>query len=119
MALELKYIFPLRLGLARIKTAFKGILVSARRTRSRCPAMHPAASLLTDRRRHAGFAGARLRPTTWACQHRGGITSVCGHCLFEPRLNQFSAAAWELWIHLIRERAPHLLSSAWRLESHV
>ena len=116
MAYQATYILPLSLGFACVESVRDCILVPARRARSRCPAMHPASSLPTYRRRHTGLAGACLRPTTWARQHRASITSVCGHCLFGPWLNLFSAAPWEHRIHLICERAPRLLSWAWRLE---
>ena len=79
MEYQATYFLPLSLSFAYVKSMRDCILVPARRTRSCCPAMHPASSLPAYRRRHAGFAGACLRPTTWAPQHRGRITSVCGH----------------------------------------
>ena len=119
MEYQATYILPLSLGFACVKSVRDCILVPARRTRSCCAAMHAASSFPSNRRRHAALAGACLRPTTWARQHRASITSVCGHCLFGPWLNLSSAAAWELRIHLICERAPRLLSSGWHLELHV
>jgi len=119
MEYQATYFLPLSLGFACVEPVRDCILVPARRATSRGPAMHAASCLPAYRGRHAGFAGARLRSTTWARQHRGSITSMCGHCRFGLSLNMFSAAVWELRIHLIGESAPHLLSSVWRLEWHV
>jgi len=118
MEYQATYFLPLSLGFACVEPVRDCILVPARRATSRGPAMHAASCLPAYRGRHAGFAGACLRPATWARQHRASITTVCNHCL-GSWLNMFSAADWELRIHLIRERAPCLLSFAWRLESHV
>src|SRR6516165_11891994 len=109
MEYQATYFLPLSLGFACVESVSNCTLISARRTRSLCPAVHSASSLPAYRRRHAGFAGACLRPTTWAREHRASITTVCNHCL-GSWLNMFSAADWELRIHLIRERAPCLLS---------
>jgi hypothetical protein len=119
MAYQAAYLLSLSLRSARVESVPDCILIPARRTRSCCAAMHAASPLPIHRRRHAGLAGARLRPTTRARQHRASITPVRGHCRFGSGLNLFAAAACELRIHSICERAPRLPSSVWRVKSQA
>src|SRR6516225_8471674 len=78
MKYQVRYFLPFGFSFAHVESMRNCILISARRTRSLCPAMHSASSLPAYRRRHAGFSGACPRATT--CDSRASGQYYVGVC---------------------------------------
>lgn len=65
-----------RNSFAGVDSILECVFVAAGGARPRSTTMHTTTFFALDRRRSAGRTGPRLRPATWAGQHRPGVTLV-------------------------------------------